>query len=195
MEGCMANATTLNTVKSTAKHWVLGLALAIGLSLPSAARAECPQDGDNPPARGGQGSLSVTTTPEKAVVYLGGIKYGPSPVDSAAPSGRHTLTIMLNGEELVNERVNICAGEKTSITKELKLPYGNVAIKTNPLNINAKVTVDGEHVGSTKGGVLTINRLEAGTRVIKVSNGKRSKELSVDVQPEETVELNVDFKK
>lgn len=176
-----------------ARKFFVGLALA--LALPNVVRAECPQDGDNPPARGGSGSLSVTTTPEKAVVYLGGIKYGASPVDSAAPSGRHTLTIMLNGEELVNERVNICAGEKTVITKDLKMPYGNVAIRTNPLNINAKVTIDGDHVGTTKGGVLTVNRLEAGSRVIKVSNGKRAKELTVNILPEETVELNVDFKR
>lgn len=177
------------------KKIVFGLTVALGLSLPMAVRAECPQDGDNPPARGQTGSISVITTPEKAIVYLGGVKMGPSPVDSAAPSGRHTLTIMLNGEELVNERVNICGGEKTVIEKKLLMPYGNVAIKTNPLNINAKVSVDGEPVGSTKGGVLTINRLEAGTRVIKISNGKRHKELSVNVLPEETVELNVDLKK
>jgi hypothetical protein len=193
----MGSVSKFQIVKSLAKPFVTSFVfgLALALALPAGLMAECPQDGDNPPARGGSGSLSVTTTPEKAVVYLGGIKYGPSPIDSAAPTGRHTLTIMLNGEELVNERVNICAGEKTTITKELKLPYGNVAIKTNPLNINAKVSVDGEPVGSTKGGVLTINRLEAGTRVISISNGKRHKELSVNVLPEETVELNVDFKK
>lgn len=186
----MASALRAGTIKTL----ITVFTLALGLSLPGRALADCPQDGDNPPARGSQGSLSVITTPEKAVVYLGGIKYGPSPIDSAAPSGRHTLTIMLNGEELVNERVNICAGQKTVITKELKMPYGNVAIKTNPININAQVSVDGEVVGSTNGGILTINRLEAGTRVIKVSNGSRHKELSVNVLPEETVELNVDFK-
>lgn len=188
----MASRSISNSLKKFAFRIALGLTV---LALPAAVRAECSQDGDNPPARGGTGSLSVTTTPEKAVVYLGGIKYGPAPVDSAAPSGRHTLTIMLNGEELVNERVNVCAGEKTIINKELKMPYGNVAIKTNPLNINAKVTIDGEQVGSTKGGVLTINRLEAGSRVISVSNGKRHREVTVNILPEETVEVNVDFKK
>jgi hypothetical protein len=115
-------------------------------------------------------------------------------VDTVFPSGRHSLTIMLNGEELIKERVNICSGEKTTIEKKLLMPYGSVAVKTNPLNVNARVTVDGEEVGSTKGGILTINRLEAGTRVIKVSTGKRHKEMSVNVLPEETVELNVDFK-
>jgi hypothetical protein len=101
---------------------------------------------------------------------------------------------MLNGEELVNERINICDGQTTTIEKTLLMPYGNVAIKTNPLNINAKVSVDGEQVGSTGGGVLTINRLEAGTRVIKVSHGRRSKEVTVDVLPEQTVELDINLK-
>ena len=93
---------------------------------------------------------------------------------------------MLNGEELVNERVTSAPGRRV-IERKLLMPYGNVAIRTNPLNINANVTVDGDPVGSTKGGILTINRLEAGTRVIKVSNGSRHKEVSVNILPEKTV--------
>jgi PEGA domain len=180
------------------KIGALGTSFILALSLAGFTWGEttgnCSQDPDSPPARGQSGSVSVVTTPEKAIVYLGGQKLGPSPVDTVFPSGRHTLTIMLNGEELVNERVNICAGEKTSIEKKLLLPYGSVALTTNPINCNCRVTVDGEPVGSTQGGVLTINKLEAGTRVFKVSNGKRSKEVSVTVLPEETVNLNVDFK-
>ena len=174
-------------------------ALIMALAFPGAVMSEvkgnCSQDPDNPPARGQTGSVSVVTTPEKAVVYLNGDKLGLSPIDTAFASGRFSLTIMLNGEELVKERINVCAGQKTEWEGALKMPYGSVAVKTTPLNINARVTVDGEEVGSTKGGILTINRLEAGTRVFKVSNGKRHKEMSVNVMAEETVELNVDFKK
>jgi hypothetical protein len=185
---------------SASKSIFCGAVLALVLAFPGAPRSEgvsgnCPQDADNPPARGQMGSISVITTPEKAVVYLEGEKLGPTPIDTAFPSGRKSLTIMLNGEELVKERINICPGEKTVYEKTLLMPYGSVAIKTNPRNINAHVSVDGEDVGSTKGGVLTINKLEAGTRVIKVSNGKRRKELSVNVLPEQTVDVNVDFKK
>ena len=180
------------------KMRILGAALVLALTLPGLSLAEvtgnCSQDPDNPPERGQNGSVSVVTTPEKAMVYLGGQKLGLSPVDTVFPSGRHSLTIMLNGEELIKERVNVCSGQKTTIEKKLLMPYGSVAVKTSPLNVNARVTVDGEEVGSTKGGILTINRLEAGTRVIKVSSGKRHREMSVNVLPEETVELNVDFK-
>jgi hypothetical protein len=186
---------------SVSRTTLLGAVIALALALPGALRAEegvgggCSQDADHPPERGQMGSISVVTTPEKAVVYLGGVKLGPTPVDTAFASGRHSLTIMLNGEELIKERINICAGEKTTYEKTLLMPYGSVAIKTNPIKMNAKVTVDGEDVGSTHGGVLTINRLEAGTRVIKISNGGRHKELSVNVLPEQTVDVNVDFKR
>jgi hypothetical protein len=175
-----------------------GAAIMLAITVPNLSLGEttgdCSQNPDNPPARGQTGSVSVVTTPEKAVVYLGGNKLGLSPVDTAVESGRVTLTIMLNGEELVNERVNICGGQKTIIEKKLLMPYGSVAVTTEPLKCNCHVTVDGEDVGSTRGGVLTINRLEAGTRVFKVSNGKRTKEMSVNVLPEETVNLKVDFK-
>ncbi len=182
-----------------AKMHLIGAALVVALTLPGLALSEttggCSQDAENPAAARGQtGSISVVTTPEKAVVYLNGDKLGFSPIDTAYATGRFSLTIMLNGEELVKERVNICAGQKTSVEKALKLPYGSVAVKTNPLKINARVTVDGEEVGTTKGGVLTINHLEAGTRIFKVSNGKHRKEVSVNVLPEETVDLNVDLK-
>ncbi len=175
----------------------LGTVLFLAMAITGAPRGEttgtCSQDGDNPPERGQQGSVNVITTPEKAVVYLGGNKLGFSPIDTTFPSGRHTLTIMLNGEELVNERVNICGGQKTVIEKKLLMPYGSVALTTNPLKCNCRVSVDGDVVGTTKGGVLTINRLEAGTRIFKVSNGKRTKEVSVTVLAEETVNVKVDF--
>jgi hypothetical protein len=181
------------------KLHLFGAALILALALPGISRGEvkgnCSQDADNPPERGKMGSVSIVTTPEKAVAYLNGEKLGPTPIDTAFPTGRFSLTIMLNGEELVKERINVCAGEKTTWEGTLKMPYGSVAVKTNPLNINAMVYVDGEQVGSTKGGVLTINRLEAGTRVFKITHGKKHKEVSVNVLPEETVDLNVDLKK
>ncbi len=181
-----------------AKVHICAVVLALTVMLPRISRGEisgdCSQNPDSPPARGQSGSVSIITTPEKAIVYLGGQKLGPAPVDTVFPSGRHTLTIMLNGEELVNERVNVCGGQKTIIEKKLLMPYGSVVLTTVPINCNCKVTVDGEDVGSTRGGVLTINRLEAGTRVIKVSNGKRSKEMTVNVLAEESVDVKVDFK-
>lgn len=152
-----------------------------------------PDCGDVPP-KGGSGRVIIRTKPQKAMVYLGGTKLGLSPIDTAFSSGRYTLTIMLNGEELVTRRLNICPDKTTEIAKELKLPYGSLAIKTDPLKINAKVWVDGQYIGTTRGGVLRVNHLEAGTRVLKVVNGRKTKEMHVDVLPEETVDIDVSMK-
>jgi hypothetical protein len=180
-----------------AKQLCLAATLVLACLVPVFSQGEqtgmCPQSSDNPPARGQTGSISIVTSPEKAIVYLGGQKLGLSPVDTAFPSGRHTLTIFLDGNELINERVNICAGMKTSIEKKLALPFGSVMVKTKPIACNCEVSVDGERVGNTNGAVLTINRLEIGTHFFRVSSGKRFKEFKVDVLPEQTLELNVDF--
>jgi PEGA domain len=149
-----------------------------------------PDCGDVPP-KGGSGRLIVRTNPQKAMVYFGGTKLGLSPVDTNFSSGRYTLTIMLNGEELVTKRLNICPDQTTEFAKALKLPYGSIVIRTTPIKINAKVWIDGEEVGSTKGGVLRINRIEAGTRILKIKNGNKFKELNVDVLAEESVEVEV----
>jgi PEGA domain len=151
-----------------------------------------PDCGDVPP-KGGSGRLIVRTNPQKAVVYFGGTKVGLSPVDTNFSSGRYTLTIMLNGEELVTKRLNICPDQTTEFAKVLKLPYGTLVIRTTPIKINAKVWIDGEEVGSTKGGVLRINHIEAGTRSVKIKNGSKVKEVNVDVLAEESVDVDVKF--
>jgi hypothetical protein len=148
-------------------------------------------DGSVPP-RGQMGQVVIHTTPEKALVYLGGKKLGSTPIETEFETGRHTLTIMLNGEELVKERVNIWPNKITTIEKTLKMPYGSVTVTTIPAN--ASVSIDGEPVGSTSGGPLTINHVESGTRVFKItSKGKRAKEIRVNVLPEEDVKVDVNL--
>ena len=144
------------------------------------------------PPRGQMGQVVIHTTPEKALVYLGGQKLGPTPIETDFETGRHTLTIMLNGEELVKERVNVWPGKTTTIEKTLKMPYGSVTVTTIPAN--ASVSIDGEVVGNTSGGPLTINHVESGTRIFKISSkGKRVKEIRVNVLPEEEVKVEVNL--
>jgi PEGA domain len=186
--------------KSRMNSWITALLICMSLPVilraePSTAAQGSSDADDAVPPRGGQGTVKIITTPEKAVAYMDGVKLGLTPIDTSFQSGRYTLVIMLNGEELVHERVNIWPNKDTTIEKHLLMPYGSVAIKADPLKVNYHVYVDGEEVGTTKGGVLTINKLEAGTRVIRLTNGKRSKEQNVDILPEQTIDLVVDFKK
>lgn len=177
------------------ESWMKALVASLAFAGVLWAQAADPNSDDSIPPRGGQGNVKIITTPEKAVAYLDGVKLGLTPIDTAFESGRKTLTIMLNGEELVHERVNVWPNQTLTVEKKLLMPYGNVVIHANPIKVNYHVTIDGEDVGSTKGGVLTINHLEAGTRVIRLSNGRHSKETNVNILPEQSVDLNVDFKK
>jgi len=171
---------------------VLGARVQSETSAPAAPSASA--DSAVPP-RGGQGKVKIITRPEKAVAYLGGIKLGNTPIDTVFESGRHTLTLMLNGEELVKQRVSVWPNKTLTIDTALALPYGTVVIKPEPVTANYTVTIDGEDVGNTHGGVLTINKLDIGTRVIRVSNGKRSKEFKVEILAEQSVDLEANFKK
>ncbi len=165
---------------------------AVFILILSAANAGA-QDIIQVPPRGGTGSIEVLTEPEKAIAYLGGQKLGKTPVEASFASGRYTLTILLDGEELVNERVNIWPGQKTTIEKKLVLPYGSIELTTIPSRCN--VLIDGEDATGTDGAPLTINNVEAGVRLLKVSCGKKSKEVEVDVLGEQTVKVTVDFTK
>jgi hypothetical protein len=152
------------------------------------------QEDDNAvPPRGGQGRILILTTPSQAEAYMEGNDLGPTPVDTTFPSGRHTLTLTLNGVEVVRKRINVWPDSTTTFTKNLTEPFGSLVLKTNPTTCDCTVSVDSVEVGSTHGGPLTVNNVRAGTRIVDVSDGTHSKEYSVLVLPEKTVELLVDF--
>ena len=167
------------------------LVLAVGLS--SLVFAQVDNDTSVPP-RGKQGRIHIQTNPSQAIAYLGGINLGPTPVDTVVESGRQTLTILLSGEELVHQRVNIWPDSTFTFEKDLVLPYGSIRITTDPQNYDCTVFVDEEEVGTTNGAPLTINNMRIGNRQIKVVYRKKSKEYSLVVIPQKTVELLVNFK-
>jgi hypothetical protein len=143
------------------------------------------------PPRGKTGFIEVKTMPPKAMVYLDGEELGLSPIEKRSfRSGRFDFTVILNGEELIKERVNIWPDRTTSINKELVLPYGSVFLTTKPGYTT--VYIDGEEVGKTTGGPLTINNVSAGTHILKVSARKKgSREVEVTVQGEDTVKVDI----
>ncbi len=148
---------------------------------------------DAVPPRGGQGRIQIITQPPQVEAYMEGVDLGPTPVDTAFPSGRHTLTLLLNGVESARLRVNVWPDSTTTVKKNLTAPYGTLTLKTNPASCNCEVSVDSVDVGSTHGGPLILDNLKVGTRVIDVSDGKRSREYSVMILPETKVDLLVDF--
>jgi hypothetical protein len=147
------------------------------------------------PPRGGTGYVEVSTTPEKAKAYLDGEELGLTPVAKRPfRSGRFDFTIMYGGEELINERVNIWADQTTTIEKDLVMPYGTIILTTIPGY--TRVSIDDEDLGRTSGGPLTINNVTSGTHILKVSaKGRRSREIEVTVDGEDTTRVSVKLAK
>lgn len=168
-------------------------ALILMLTLLAGAGTALAQDEDQIPPRGQMGKVVIKTAPEKALAYLGGEKLGFTPVEMDFASGRHTLTLMLNGEELVNKRINVWPSQTTVVDTALAMPYGSMMVTVSPAN--ARLTVDEEEVGNVPAAGLRVNNLEAGTRVVRVSKGRRSKEVKVDILPEENVKVHIDLNK
>jgi len=143
------------------------------------------------PPRGQMGFVEIITTPEKATVYLDAEELGLSPIEKRPfRTGRFDLTIMLGGEELINERVNVWPDQTLTIEKKLVMPYGAILLTTKPGY--TRVFIDGEEIGRTAGGPLTINNVTAGTHLIKVSaKGRRSREVEVTVNGEDTTKIDI----
>ena len=68
------------------------------------------------------GSLSVTTTPAGATIFIDGVQRGVSPatVPGLAP-GSHTLLLMMNGYNDLTATVTITAGQTATYTTDLPL--------------------------------------------------------------------------
>ena len=156
------------------------------------AKVDQPKEEVKIPPRGQTGQVTITTNPSKATIYLGGTELGLSPIENLSfPSGRHDLTIILKGEELINERVNVWHNELTSINRKLVLPYGTIILTTKPGY--ARVYIDAEEVGRLTGGPLTINNVEAGTHILKVTRKGRKKEKEVIIIGEDTTKIHIKF--
>ena len=154
------------------------------------------QDGSDTsvPPRGGHGRIKILTKPEKAQAYMGGVNLGLTPVDAEFESGRHTLTVMLDGEEIIHQRVNIWPDSTTTIDRTLRIPFGNLVIRPNQLGTNYQVFVDSQLVGEpSNNGIMTLRRLNVGLRTIRVVSGKHSGEYEVVIRPEQSVDLEVDL--
>ena len=174
-------------VHSPWKTGLLAMCLLLGAAIVHA------DDDSSIPPRGKYGRIRILANPP-AIAYLGGENLGSTPVDTTVGSGRQTLTLMLNGEELVRQRVNIWPDSTLTFEKNLVMPYGSLLITTDPANCDCAIYLDSLDVGRTQGAPLTINNIRSGTRMIKVVYGKKSRDYTVVIIPQKTVELFANLK-
>ncbi|MDR1760439.1 MAG: PEGA domain-containing protein [Fibrobacter sp.] len=150
---------------------------------------------DDVPPRGGTGKVTIITDPPNSQVFLGGEDLGKSPiVERDFKSGRHTLVVVDQGYELVNERFNVWPNKVNTYDAKTVIPKGNIRVTTIPGK--CVVYVNGELSDKTDGAALTIRNLDAGDHLVRIEcGGKRNKEALVNVKGEETTEITIDATK
>ncbi|WP_462273698.1 PEGA domain-containing protein [Methanohalophilus sp.] len=104
-------------------------------------------------------SLSISSSPSGAKVYLDGTYEGTTPLTlDSIEEGSYRLALKKSGYEDIYESVNVNAGDTTTISKSLSEETGSLRISSNPSG--AKVYLDGKYKGPTP---LTLDNIEAGS--------------------------------
>lgn len=149
---------------------------------------------EEPPPRGQMGKVTIMTDPPGSQVFLGGEEIGKTPiVEKDFPSGRHTLVIIDQGYELVNQRFNVWPNKVNEFGGKTTIPKGHLKVSTKPAK--CIIYVDGDQADMTDGAALTVRNLDAGDHMVRAECGRRSAEMLVTIKGEETSEIMLDATK
>lgn len=118
------------------------------------------------PAPETTGTLSVTSSPSGAKVYVDGSYYGRTPQEiSGMTPGSHQVQVTKDGYQTWSGTSSVAAGSVTSVYAQLTAQptYGSVYVATSPSGAN--VYLDGTYEGQSP---RTIGGVEPGSHVVEV---------------------------
>ena len=102
------------------------------------------------------GSISLSSEPTKAKIFLDGIEVGTTPASlRSVPHGDHLVEVKMDGYSVLEKNVNIEPGKEIVLTAKLQVNTGSVNIKSQP--DNAKIYLDGKSVGTTPESIASMN--------------------------------------
>ena len=102
------------------------------------------------------GSISLSSEPTKAQIFLDGIEVGTTPASlEPVPHGDHLIEVKMDGYSVLQKNVNVEPGKEMVLAAKLQVNTGSVNIKSQP--DNAKIYIDGKHAGTTPENIASIN--------------------------------------
>jgi len=94
------------------------------------------------------GSISVKSEPANARIFLDGKEVGTTPgVIRSTVSGSHEVELKLDRYEVWSKRVTIEEDKEKALSAVLRIKAGSLMIESEPTN--AKISLDGEEIGTT----------------------------------------------
>ncbi len=123
------------------------------------------QDGVDKNPTTPEGTISISSSPSGAKIYLDGDLKGTTPLSlEDVISGSHTIRVVKDGYEEETKAVSLGAGEAVNLDIPLKQLVGSISVTTGPSG--AKIYLDGVYKGTTP---TTLTDVPIGTYSIKVS--------------------------
>ncbi len=113
----------------------------------------------NQPATPQFGTVNFQSTPSRASVYLDSAFIGYTPVSFGAATGRHDVSIELDGYDPYVTTIDVRGGQTQSVTARLNQQRRAGTIEFTSSPSGADVSVDGRYVGTTPTGQI---QFEAG---------------------------------
>lgn len=95
------------------------------------------------------GTLSLTSNPSGATVYIDGSRYGYTPITVDLSAGTHSVTMQMSGYDSWSSTATVIGGGSTTITGNLNkiARTGYLSISSSPSG--ATIFVDGTYRGTT----------------------------------------------
>lgn len=144
-----------------------------------------------PPPRSPYGTISVTGSPGKALVYIDGQFRGFTPISFGERVGSHALRIELGGYQVFERTINVRSGQTITIDTNLTRinPTGTVTFRSNPSG--ADVYIGGSRVGTTPTGPISYN---AGSYQVSFrlgGYGEITQSFNVSANSNQTVDISM----
>lgn len=133
------------------------------------------------------GTISVSSNPVGAEVYLDGNYKGTTPITIPnIPIGAYTVVLKKSGYHEVSKTIDVKSDQTTYISETLTLQTGSIKISSDP--IGAEVYFDGAYKGVTP---ITISNVPIGAHTIVLKKfGYAEWSQSVNIQVDRTIEVN-----
>ena len=95
------------------------------------------------------GSLSVSSSPSGAIVYIDGVYKGVSPLTVTLPAGPHSIRMVMSGYNSWSGSTTVSEGQTTQVSATLDptVTYGYLSVSSSPSN--ADVYINGVYKGDT----------------------------------------------
>ncbi len=137
------------------------------------------------------GVLQINSNPQGAQVLLNGRVVGNTPLNLTVQPGRYDIELRLAGYQGFRASVTVGNGQTVPVNASLQALRGALEIFTN---VEARIFLDGQEVGQTRGGFLRLDQLESGSvQVVALAPGYRVVFRDVRVEPGRVQQVRLDL--